>query len=107
MAYIYQVTFDIPYEDQSQLRIGDSIQVALAYLRALLPSEPGYVSSRAMFSLSHDELTHIVFESMWDDWDSFQRHHSRSPLDEDQLLNEFRLDIKPRNLATHVYQEVG
>ncbi len=51
MAYIYEVSFDIRSNQLSQLDIGAPLERVVGYLRTLLPSEPGYVTSRAMYSL--------------------------------------------------------
>ncbi len=106
MAYVYEITFDIPGSDYQQMRLGESVQVALAYLRALLPNEPGYITSRAMYSLNHTELTHIVFQSVWEDWDSLLHHRTHSRLNGANLLNEFKLEVEPLNLHTNVFEEI-
>jgi hypothetical protein len=107
MAYIYQITFDLLHDEDMQLLIGESVEMAVSYMKALLPNEPGYITSRGMFSLSHDNLTHVVFESTWEEWDDLLNHRQTSPLDEHRLLNEFKLKVKLENLATHVFEEVS
>lgn len=106
MAYVYEISFDIPGSDFDEMRLGNSVQVALSYMRALLPNEPGFINSRALFSISHVELTHIVFQSLWEDWDSMLMHRDQSTLNEGHLVNAFKLDVEPQNLQTHVYQEI-
>ncbi len=107
MAYVYQISFDIPYQQFDEMRIGESVQTALAYMKALLPNEPGYISSRAMYSLSHGDYTHIYFQSIWEDWDSLLQHRSESRLNEGDLINEFQIKVKMSNLETHVFEEIG
>ncbi len=106
MPYIYQLSFDIPAEDANQLNIGQSLQLSLSYLRALLPDETGYVTSRAMYSLTHTDVVHVIFDSIWEDWASLQSHHEKSRFDEQKLLNAFELKVKPMNVAMHIYEEV-
>lgn len=106
MPYIYQITFDISYEERNQLQIGQSLQLSLSYLRAFLPSEPGFIHCRGMYSLTHTHLTHLIWESTWEDWASLENHRNNSPYDEYRLLNEFELKVRPENMATHVYEEI-
>lgn len=106
MPYIYQLSFDIPTEDANQLNIGQSLQLSLSYLRALLPNETGYITSRAMYSLNHTDVIHVIFDSIWEDWGTLVAHRDRSPLDEKTMLNEFALDVTPMNVTTHIYEEI-
>ena len=106
MAFVYEISFDIPGSDFKEMRIGESVQVAVAYMRALLPNEPGFINSQAMYSISHSELTHILFQSTWEDWDSLLLHRDRSTLNEGHLLNEFKLDVGTMNLKTQIYEEI-
>jgi len=69
MAYIYQVRFDIDPDQMNQLEIGASLERVLAYLRALLPSQMGYISAQAMFSLNIPDRTQPIFQSIWETWD--------------------------------------
>jgi hypothetical protein len=106
MPYVYQLTFDINSEDANQIQIGQSLQLSLSYLRALLPNEVGFVSCRAMYSLNHTDVIHLIFESIWQDWSSFQNHRDKSPFDEKRMLSEFEMKVKPLNVATHIYEEI-
>lgn len=106
MTYIYHISFDINRDEMSQLSIGKSLQNSLGYLRALLPGEPGYITSRAMYLISDYEKTHIVFESVWDTWDDIENHRMKSTLDENQLLKEFQLKVNLENLEANIYEEV-
>lgn len=105
MAYVYQVMFDIPAEQMDQLEIGASLERVLGYLRTLLPSEPGFITARAMFSLDVPQGTHLVFQSVWDLWDDLSSHRHSSLL-EDKILKEFEPHVPLENLVSHVYEEV-
>lgn len=108
MPYIYQTTFDIQNDDIDQLQIGCSLQLSLAYLKAFLANEAGFINARAMFSLTHNnDVTHLVFESTWEDWASLRIHEDRSPYSEAKMLSRFEMKITPMNVATHVYEEVA
>ena len=41
MAYVYQVSFDIPPDRQDEIEVGASLERVLGFLRVILPSEPG------------------------------------------------------------------
>lgn len=105
MAYIYQISFDIQPDQMNELEIGASLERVLGYLRALLPSEPGYVTSRAMNSLDMPGETHLVFQSMWETWDDLEAHR-QSSLAEDKVLTEFQPHVSLEDLSVHIYEEV-
>jgi hypothetical protein len=107
MPYIYQTTFDILTKDIDQLQIGRSLQLSLAYLKAFLPNEPGFINARAMYSMTHEELTHIAFESSWEDWASLEMHREQSPFAEEKMINRFEMKVTPDNLATHIFEEIA
>lgn len=107
MPYIYHISFDIDQSDFGQLSIGNSLQDSLGYLRALLPSEPGYITSRAMYSISDAEKTHVIFESAWENWEDIEHHRNQSIFDENQLLQEFILKVKLHQLEASIYEEVA
>ncbi len=107
MSYIYRINFDIDHTELGSLSIGHELQRSLGYLRALLPNEPGYISSRAMYSLSDGEKTHVIFESVWDTWDDIQLHRIKSNLNEEKLLHEFKLKVQLLNLESHIFEEVA
>ncbi len=107
MPYIYQTTFDIESKDLDQLHIGNSMQLSLAYLKAFLANEPGYINSRAMYSLQNGEITHIIFESAWEDWPSLVNHRDKSPFTEEKMLHQFELKVYPFNVGAHVFEELA
>jgi quinol monooxygenase YgiN len=106
MAYVYQVSFDIQPDQMSELEIGASLERVLGYLRALLPAETGFVTSRAMYSVDIPETTHLVFESVWDSWDDLDVH-LQSSLAADKVLTEFKPHVALEDLSVHTYQEVA
>ncbi len=107
MPYIYQTTFDIETKDINQLEIGRSMQLSIAYLKAFLANEPGFINSRAMYSLERGEITHIYFESTWEDWASLKNHREKSPFAEEKMLHQFELKVYPFNVGTHVFEELA
>ncbi|MFN2136199.1 MAG: hypothetical protein ACK2UK_09610 [Candidatus Promineifilaceae bacterium] len=106
MAYVYQVHFDIEPEQMNQLEIGASLERVLGYLRTLLPSQMGFISARAMYSLDIPEHTHLVFQSTWDTWEDIDEHR-HSALLEKKILVEFQPHVPLEALAAHVYEEVA
>jgi hypothetical protein len=106
MAYIYQVSFDIHPSQMSELQIGASLERVLAYLRTLLPSEPGYITSQAMHSVDVPSSTHLVFQSMWEGWDDLENHRGSS-ISEDKVLAEFKPHVELQDLTVRVYEEVS
>lgn len=107
MPYIYQTKFDIETKDINQLEIGRSMQLSLAYLKSFLANEPGFINARAMYSLEHGEITHILFESTWEDWASLQNHRETSPFSEDKMLHQFELKVYPFNIGSHIFEELA
>ena len=105
MAYVYQVTFDIRPDQMTELQIGASLERVLGYLRVLLPGEPGYTSARAMYSMDYPDRTHLVFQSIWDEWTDLDQHR-QSALAEDKVLTEFQPHVTIQDLSVHVYKEV-
>ncbi len=106
MAYIYEMSFDINSDQLDALKIGASLERVLGYLRTLLPSETGYVTTRALYSVENEEETHIVFLSEWEEWEDLEQH-KKSPLLEDKIIKEFDPHIKLEHLSTRVYNEVA
>lgn len=107
MPYIFQTTFDIESKDIDQLQIGRSLQLSLAYLKAFLPNEPGFINARAMYSLEHDNIIHLIFESTWEDWPTLVNHREKSPFAEEKMLHEFELKVTPANIKSHIFEEVA
>jgi hypothetical protein len=106
MPYIYEMSFEISTNELNELKIGSSLERVLGYLRTLLPSESGYVTSRALYTVENDKETRVVFWSEWEEWEDLERHRS-SPLLEDKILEEFKPYIKLEGLTTRVYHELA
>ena len=106
MAYVYELSFDIDSEKMDQLKIGASLERVLGYLRTLLPSQQGYVTSRALYSLESEDTTHVIFQSEWQEWEDLNRHISSSLL-EDKVLKEFDPHIKLEHLTSRTLNEIA
>jgi quinol monooxygenase YgiN len=105
MAYIYQVSFDIRPDQMTELEIGSSLERVLGYLRTLLPAERGFITSRAMRSVGIPQRVHLVFQSVWEEWEDVERHR-QSSLSEDKVLKEFEPHVALEDLASQIYEEV-
>jgi hypothetical protein len=105
MAYIHEVHFDIDPDQIEQLQIGASLDRVLGYLRVLLPSQTGYITSRAMYSLDREGLIRIVFQSVWEAWEDLTAHRD-SALSEDKILQEFEPHVDVKGLTVQLYEEV-
>jgi hypothetical protein len=105
MAYIYEVSFDINNNQMSQLQIGQPLERVLGYLRTLLPGEPGYVTSRAMYSIDNLDKTNLVVQSVWEMWNDLE-NHKNSSLAEQKALAEFAPHISQDALKVRIYEEV-
>jgi heme-degrading monooxygenase HmoA len=106
MAYIYQISMNITPDQMDELTIGASLERVLGYLRTLLPSQNGYITSRAMRSVSEEkDAIRVIFESVWQDWDAFEAHRA-SNLAEDKIVLEFGPDVDPSKLLKDTFVEV-
>jgi len=105
VAYIYQVSFEIGHEQVEQLRIGAPLEKILGYLRTLLPNESGFITARAMYSLDRPTMTHLVVQSVWDQWEDLQAHQS-SGLAEQKVLSEFEPHVALEDLMVYIYEEI-
>ena len=106
MSYSYHISFDIDSKDKSELEIGSSLERVIGYLKTLLPSEAGHIESRALASLDNPDTIHILFESIWMDWDSLVRHRN-SALTEDKVIKEFEENIELKNFSHKVFREIS
>jgi hypothetical protein len=106
MAYIYHVGFDINADQMTELEIGSSLERVLGYLRALLPAERGFITSRAMRSIGLPGKSHLVFQSVWEEWEDVERHR-QSSLAEDKVLKEFEPHVVLDDLTRQIYEEVS
>lgn len=105
MAYTYILRFHIKPEQMSELEIGSSLERVLGYLRTLLPSQDGFITSRALYSLEQEDQVELLFESVWDTWENIEAHRD-SALSEDKVLLEFGSHINREDLNIRLYEEV-
>lgn len=106
MPYIYEVSFDIAPDEMDDLEIGSSLGRVLGYLRVLLPSEHGFVTSRALYSIDDPDRTRVVFSSEWGSWEALAAHR-QSELLEAKVLEEFDEHVPADRLTTRIYADVG
>ncbi len=106
MAYIYHVGFDIDANQMTELEIGSALERVLGYLRTLLPAERGFITSRAMRSIGLPGKSHLVFQSVWEEWEDVGRHRESS-LAEDKVLKEFEPHVALTDLTSRIYEEVS
>ena len=105
MAYIYQVSFEIEHNQMEQLRIGANLEEVLGYLRTLLPNMPGFITARAMFSIDIPAKTHLLIQSIWEEWEDLENHR-KSNLAEQRILASFEPHVSVEDLAVHIFEEV-
>jgi heme-degrading monooxygenase HmoA len=105
MAYIYQVSFSIEHDQMEQLRIGAGLEEVLGYLRTLLPNMPGFVTARAMFSVDSPQKTHLLVQSIWDQWEDLEAHQ-KSNLAEQKILKSFQPHVAIEDLTVRIFEEV-
>ncbi|MGV8953430.1 MAG: hypothetical protein ACOH2M_20200 [Cypionkella sp.] len=106
MPYVHQVSFELAPERASELQTGAPLQRVIGYLRALLPDEAGYVTSRAMVSLDNADRTRVVFQSVWEDWDDLMSHRS-SEVMEEKTLTEFGHLVAENAITSQSFAEVA
>lgn len=105
MGYVYQVSFSLRPDQMRQLEMGGPVERVLSYLRARLPSEPGYLTSRGMVSLDIPDCNLVIFNSVWESWGDLDIHRKTGLL-ETKTLEEFG-HLKDEDLTIHVFKEVG
>ena len=105
MPYIHETSFTVSPDEMDELQIGHSLGRTLAYLKALLPDEHGFMTSRALYSIDDPATTRIVLLSEWGSWEALERHND-SALAEAKALVEFE-HMKPSDLTTRIYAEIG
>ena len=105
VPYIYEVSFEIPPENMSELQIGRSLQRTDGYLKSRLPGRPGFITSDVVYSVDDPKATRVVFRSEWTDWEDVERHRESSLL-EDKVLSEFD-HISADTMKHRAYARVG
>ncbi len=104
--YTIELSFTIPTAQITNLTaVGKPIELGLAYMRALLPSEFGFVTARAMYSIDRPEETLVVFQSVWDEWEDVLNHR-KSYLEEQRLLDAFEPAMDVKDVNVRIYAEV-
>ena len=105
MAYTYSVNFRISRDQMDQLEVGSALERVLGYLRALLPSESGFTTVRALHSIDGDGPVSVLVESVWQTWEDLVGHRDSS-LAEDKVLEEFKPHVEVADLTVRAYEEV-
>lgn len=105
MPYIHETSFTVSPDEMDELQIGHSLGRTLAYLKALLPNEHGFMTSRALYSVDDPATTRIVLLSEWGSWEALEKHNN-SALAEAKALAEFE-HMSPSDLTTRIYAEIG
>ncbi len=105
MAYMYQVSFNIRPDQSSQLKIGQSLEKVLGYLKTILPSQSGFIDTRVFYSLNEKENIYVVCISEWDYWEDLEKHRE-SGFSEEKVLEEFDPVIKKEDLIIRIYKEI-
>lgn len=106
MAYTYHVDFTVENAQMEQFQIGAALEKVVGYLRTLLPNQPGFITARGMHSLDGTGATHLVVQSMWDQWDDLKAHQD-SGLAEQKVLAEFGPHVSADHLSVRIYEEVA
>jgi hypothetical protein len=76
MPFVIQVSLSIDKDQASDLTIGAALERVIGYMRARLPNEPGFVTSRAMRSIAEPGAILVVIESVWEEWDDLVSHQA-------------------------------
>jgi quinol monooxygenase YgiN len=106
MPYIYETSFTIRPDQMDELQIGHSLGRVLAFLKAQLPSEHGFMTSRALYSIDDPATTRLLLLSEWGSWEALKKHRD-SEMAETKVLSEFDPHVIPQDMTTRVYSEVG
>lgn len=105
--YVYQTYIDVQPDHLDNIQIGRSLGSALAYMKAVLPDEPGFVTVRAIASLiPTDDRHHIILESVWDGWEALLNHLEKSHFVESKFLPQFELDFLPQEIRSQIFEEI-
>ena len=86
-------------------------ELSAADFHALLKLSPEYHDFctrriAALLAKSQQSRTHLVFESVWEDWDDLESHRGSS-ISEDKVLAEFKPHVEMQDLTVRVYEEVS
>ncbi len=106
MPYIHKVSFEVPNGEKANLVVGRSLERVIGFLRTLLPSHPGFITSRAMSSVDDANSIHIVFQSVWECWDDLVEHQ-KSQVAEGKILKEFGALMSPATTSIRTYEDIA
>ena len=106
MPYVYHTVFDMDPSQMSQLEVGAEIEIIAATLRSIMPGDHGHIHSRTMYSLDRPDRVHVIFESLWEDWDDLVAHREGEH-DEYTYVTRWAPQTVTGPVTTHVYGEVG
>lgn len=107
MPYVYEVSFDVPRADMSELEIGQSLERLVGYMKVRLPAQRGFVYSDAVYSVDDPERIRVVMRSHWSDWSDAENHRLSSALVEDRVFEHFEPHVRPEDITIRRYAEVG
>lgn len=107
MPYTYHVEFDMTPDGVEYLEVGRELETIAATLKSVMPGEPGNVTSRTMYSLDRPDHIHVIFESLWEDWDDLVQHRD-SELDEYKYVTRWMPPGIASGLVTQrIYGQAG
>ncbi len=107
MPYAYEVSFDVPREQMTELEIGQSLEKLVGYMKIRLPAQRGFVVSDAYYSVDDTEKVRVVVRSEWSDWTDVENHRTSSAVVEDRVLEHFEPHVGREDITIRTYAEVG
>lgn len=105
MAYTYQISFDLKPNQLDQITMGSALERVVSYMKVLLPNEPGYINTRAMYSMNTPKLTKVIFSSLWENWEDLKKHRD-SGLAAEKILTEFEPCLNKKDLHIEIFNEI-
>jgi hypothetical protein len=107
MPYSYHVEFDMTPDGIEYLEVGRELETIAATLKSVLPGEPGLVTSRTIYSLDREDYIHVIFESLWEDWDDLVRHR-QGELDEYKYITRWAPPLLVKGVVSaRIYGQAG
>lgn len=106
MPYTYHVEFDMPPGGMDLFQVGRELEIVAATLKSVLPGETGMVTSRTLYSLDRPDSVHVIFESLWEDWDDLVRHRE-GDLDEYKYVTQWVPYSITGPVTAHIYGQAG
>lgn len=105
MPYTYHVEFDIAPDHLRLLEVGGELEVIAATLKTRLPDEAGMISSCTLYSVDRPGTIHVIFESLWENWDDLEGHRD-GELDEHKYVTQWGPAVTGP-VTAHVYRQTG